>query len=831
MSLVPARIALLLILPLPAVAEPGPAPHEYRTDRNGDPLPPGAVARLGVAPALSGFAWALGWTADAHRFVTVDYGGVTVFDAATGRRVETQAIGTEGRSLYTPLSRDGRLLFLLNGRTGVLYDTATTDCRTFNLPEPFGDPERKVYSLNLSGDCRFLAGVSGSGTIPGVAWRFDLARGLFTRILLDRADLHSVRLSPDGKRVFATSGVADPELTARDLVTNKNLWTVRLKGIGVLRTVSADGRRLAVADSDGVRVFDAVGGKSVMNAAVDSTTPTNMWGVDLSPDGSWLAVAVDRQVTVWDVNTGQVKQRLPHAARLVAFSPDGRSLLTISAWAQRWDVETGKAVYPAPILDRPLAASRLRWSADGKRLMTLWPGDRRGDRAEWTPDVLAVWDVGQMQPVWRTTSELAISDAGLDSKGVAVLAARSDQKLHCWSLSPTIPEADREQKLPPFDVAEQFEGFLPDGRFVVQKLGQSVCTDVYSSRGEHASRTTIPFPAQATHRASLPMQPGILLYPDGKRLDLLAGRPAPPLVAGPFALHGIPLLGGSALIASSVKITGAWGGPLVEGVIWDAITGGEVLRLLPRIPDWSLAVLSPDGRWLAYVNRDALEVIDLAILLSTGQPGPERSMALHVRVSETKALAFSPDGHRLATSHADGTVLIWAMPATDRHRADDEKAADWDALASALEPKVWSALWAMLDDPTVAIEILSKHLKPVEALPDTAEQIAKLDHPRFAIREAAAKELAARGTLIEGDMRTAWQKSTSAEQRERLEALLNRLDPTVPPAGEMLRSLRAVWLLERIGMPEAVKQLEKIAGGAAGSRVTAEAKAAVGRLK
>ena len=170
----PARIALLLLLPLAARAEPGPAPHEYHTDRNGHPLPAGAVARLGVPPALSGFPWALGWTADGRRFVTVDYGGVTVFDAATGRRVETQTVGTEGRSLYTPLSRDGRFLFLLNGRTGVLYDTATADTRTFTLPAPFADPDRKVYSLHLSADCRFLVGIAGTVRPPaspgGTTW-------------------------------------------------------------------------------------------------------------------------------------------------------------------------------------------------------------------------------------------------------------------------------------------------------------------------------------------------------------------------------------------------------------------------------------------------------------------------------------------------------------------------------------------------------------------------------------------------------------------------------------------------------------------------------------
>src|SRR5207237_1341153 len=80
------------------------------------------------------------------------------------------------------------------------------DARPFSLPAPFGAPDRKVYSLNLSADCRFLAGVAGVTSMPGVAWRYDLARDRFSRILADRADLHSVRLSPDGKRAYATGG-------------------------------------------------------------------------------------------------------------------------------------------------------------------------------------------------------------------------------------------------------------------------------------------------------------------------------------------------------------------------------------------------------------------------------------------------------------------------------------------------------------------------------------------------------------------------------------------------------------------------------------------------
>jgi WD40 repeat protein len=830
-----ARTALFLLVPLPVLAEPGPAPHEYRTDRHGYSLPPGAVARLGVPPALSGFPWALGWTADARRFVTVDYGGVTIFDAGTGRWLESQAIGTEGRSLYTPLSRDGRFLFLLNGRTGVLYDTAAAATHTFTLPAPFGDPDRKVYSLNLSADCRFLAGVTGPTWMPGVAWRYDLARDRFTRIITDRADLHSVRLSPDGKRAFAIGGIAEPELSAHNLVTGKELWTVRLKNIGQLRTVSADGRRLAVSDGDGVRVFDTTDGKLVLTAPVDSSTPPGLWGIDLSPDGGRLALAIDREVAIWDAATGTVKHRLPHAARLVAFSPDGRSLLTVSAWVQRWDVETGRPAFPAPIIDKPVAASLLRWSRDGKRLLTVWPGDRRGGEPEWKPDVLAVWDVGKMEPVWRQTSQPAILDAAPDRTGSTVRLVRG----YDYQIFPMKGSAPAAVALKARFVNERAVDFLPGDRLLdLSLIDGTITADLYDPAGRPLASHPVSLFADVEHEqyprwpAVLTRGlPGVQLRPPGRRVDLTTGRPLPPLDTrgDQFILKGQPVAGGSAVVASRVQINGPWGGPAVEGIVWDALSGGQIVRLLDRIPDWGLAAVSADGRWLAYAIGDAVEVTDLAAFHFNSDPAHRARIRLPA--ADTKALAFAPDGPRLATAHADGTVLVWELPA----RRDPWHAADadrlWTDLGSSVTADGWKAQWHLLAYPDLATAMLKSRAKPVPAQADMAEWIAKLDHPRYAVREEAARELARRGTVVEGDLRAALRKPTSAEQRERIEGLLGRLDPTVPPAEDELRSLRAVWLLERIGTSGAQEVLEKLAGGASGSRVTAEAKAALNRLR
>ncbi len=110
-----------------------------------------------------------------------------------------------------------------------------------------------------------------------------------------------------------------------------------------------------------------------------------------------------------------------------------------------------------------------------------------------------------------------------------------------------------------------------------------------------------------------------------------------------------------------------------------------------------------------------------------------------------------------------------------------------------------------------------------------ARLLADLDGRKFVERERAVAELERLNFAAEPALRKALADKPSLEMRRRLEALLERLDPARSP--ERMRELRAVEALESVGSASAKEVLRSLAGGAAKSRLTEEAKAALVRFR
>jgi hypothetical protein len=156
----------------------------------------------------------------------------------------------------------------------------------------------------------------------------------------------------------------------------------------------------------------------------------------------------------------------------------------------------------------------------------------------------------------------------------------------------------------------------------------------------------------------------------------------------------------------------------------------------------------------------------------------------------------------------------------------------WLELGNPDAAPAYRAVWALSTLPREATEYLKGQVRAVrkEKPERLRELVTSLDDDKFSVREAVTRELARLGPQAEGTLRTALRETTSAEARNRINSLLKTLETWAILDPETLRTVRAIWVLERIGNKEARSTLEDLAKGESSARPTQEAKAALARL-
>jgi WD40 repeat protein len=404
------RVLQFLLASFALAFAPVPAPPP--TDRHGDALPPGVVARFGTV-RLRASGGGMHLTADGKLLVAVSNSAARVFDRATGKLLRVLEPGP-GYITAAALRPDGKTLYTLQGKRIVASDLETGKRAVF--------AEGEIYTANhaqlaVSADGKVLAAANPSslaeqrpgGVRPGCVRLFDTATG---KCLLDaehRIDGQALALSPDGS-MFAV-GLYE-ELLVFDAKANREAF--RLKARSYLYTrgaFSPDGKTVALyathAEYGRIEIRDARTGK-VLVAPEDkipyaprlrfSPDGSELWcfpgdrpplALDptgkkparplaaikpewryhvMSADGKWLATGHDSAIRVWDMAANREATAAPDADAWLqaAPSPDGSRVATLGREALAvWDAKTGKQLMRTT---GKFLGGELRWTEDGKQL-------------------------------------------------------------------------------------------------------------------------------------------------------------------------------------------------------------------------------------------------------------------------------------------------------------------------------------------------------------------------------------------------------------------------------------------------------------------------------
>jgi hypothetical protein len=325
---------------------------------------------------------------------------------------------------------------------------------------------------------------------------------------------------------------------------------------------------------------------------------------------------------------------------------------------------------------------------------------------------------------------------------------------------------------------------------------------------------------------------------------------------------------------------------VVEAIAWNVTTGKEKFKFtMPAAPLTGVAY-SPDGRALVIGVQNALlwvgdtETGGARKLISVdndfGISGPlifaadGRTFAVvrqrnlpngglqsKIQIWETasrsvrqelpghmamiNALTFTPDAKTIGSASSDTTALLWDLTGSQSDtplpaKLEAKELAElWEALNNPLANPAFHAQVRLGAAPGDAVTLLRERLQAAGGgEPPTKEQIAKwikdLDDDDFDVREKASVALAEAGKAVEKDLTKALENTKSTEVTQRIQRLLEKLAER-EESKAILRPLRALEVLERIGTPEAREIVKKLAGGKADAPLTVAAKATLERWR
>ena len=656
-----------------------PPARPAQTGEQDDPLPPRALARLGTLRQRAPDSQ-IALTADGKEIVAVSSSLIVRrFDALTGQlRSTTQLPATQG--LQGPwLSSHGTYLLVFPSSMSVkttldLWEIASGRVLK-RLPMEGGMP----CSASFSSDEQRVAIASSGGFRTGEVIEWDLQtddhKVLWSQEkATDRIYFYPVVvMSPDGKKIAASH--VDMDLRYWDADSGKKLWEVEGAGSEYF-FFSRDSKKVLGAprhmDSTRTCVWDATTGK--LNQEFDAKI-SFAFPVGVSPDDRLLTYQTAKgEIALWDKVTekptfsfadpaASLTQGLyldTRAQRKFAFTSDGSALIRLSSTLQRLDLKNGKTVFEETASrGHTEEVNNVVYSPDGTLIATcstdrtvrLWDSNTgnpthcfvecSGDFLAFTPDskclyaqifgresLLRRWDTstGRVEQDFEMSPKGTIKDMRITDKGTKVLVLMEPNNVPDQKCILMIYETVSGKLLVSKSVPWSSDAVLtPDGESVI----------ALDKEARRLRKWDIH-----TESPRLQFESDHIQDPRRRAFgcDLALSRRGSWIASHP---HLLPIRPGGAY--DDIRVS-------------DVSTGKQVAKI--PFPNQAIFTFSADETKFAVAATDSIRLWSTATWKELGAikvPNRPESGG-----SKILALAFSPDGSKFATGHADSTILIWS---------------------------------------------------------------------------------------------------------------------------------------------------------------------------